>query len=157
MKFVHTQVYDGKSRPDLQGTKITADCRCFIEVIDALEMADFPSEKLQALVQHLECLTAHYSATKAAGALKSQKEDDYGIKQRAGFEWHCMTATLVAKLEPWTVRESGAEKAAKEQAAIIHKIDEKIRSGEVPEAMRAMVAQLAGYKGTPPPYKASFV
>lgn len=154
MKFVHTQVYDGKSRPDICGTKITADCRCFIEVVQALEMAGFPSGKLQALVQHLEALTAHYSATKAAGALKAQKDGDSGVKQRAGFEWHCDTATLVAKLEPWTPRESGAEKAAKEQAAIIHKVDEKIRAGEVPEAMRALVAQLAGYKGTPPPYRA---
>lgn len=146
MKLVHSQEYTGKSRPDLQGKKITADCTVFEEVLEALRGAGFDADKALAFGQHLEALTAHYSATKAAGALKAQKEGDKGISKRAGFTWDNDTATLVATLIPWQRKASKEDKQRELNAAIEAKVDAQIEAGVVPKESRAVLLTMMGWK-----------
>lgn len=104
----------------------------------------------QAMLQHLKKYAGFLLQHDASTAHRADKASGDG----PGWKWDNVRKILTVTLTPWTVRESGAEKLERENAAILHKVDEKVRSGEVPEAMRAIVAQLAGYKGTLPPYKA---
>jgi len=146
MKLIHTQKYNGDSRPDLRGRNITADCTVFEEVLKTLEKAGFDADKTLAFSQHLEALTAHYSATKAAGALKAQKEGDKGISERAGFTWDNDTATLVATLKPWQKKASKEDKQRELNAAIAAKVDAEIKAGLFTWEMRDRVLAMMGYK-----------
>lgn len=151
-KYVVSKTVDAKKVLDDGGVVIREWPAAYVSVdysflTDGLS-EDKPGDK--AMLQHLKKYAGFLLQHDASTAHRSDKATGDG----PGWKWDNERKLLTAVKTPWTARESGSEKAERENLAILEKVDARIRAGEVAESIRQTLLDMMEYKGTPPPYRA---
>lgn len=151
-KYVVSKTVDAKKVLDDKGV-VTREWPAAYVSVDYSTLVDDFSETTpegMAMLQHMRKYAGFLLQHDASTAHRSDKATGDG----PGWKWDNERKLLTVVEIPWTVRESGSEKAERENLAILEKVDAKIRAGEVAESIRQTLLDMMGFKGTPPPYRA---